>query len=289
MYNLCCGRSVPQAGMELQNSWALSRPLAAAGRLRLRASSCQASVRSAVSHPEKPLLQTDRDLEGQLVTVLGLGLSGRAAVKLALARGAHVVAIDDNKDISGLQEDPMLSNTRLLLELGVFDEQHLRNAQRVVVSPGVSVESYNLQSLIQMGHPVMSELDFASEKLPKGVKIIAVTGTNGKSTVTTFTGQILEHAGIPCFTGGNLGVPLCDAALDCMESSSPEVPFQAAVVEVSSYHMEISAKTFRPSVAVVLNLTPDHLERHKTLKDYGLCKCRVFSHMDPSQLAVIPS
>lgn len=240
----------------------------------------------------KALLETDKDLEGKLVTVLGLGVSGRAAIKLALARGAHVVGIDKNKSISSLQEDPRLScqiNTRLLLELGVYDQQHLRNSQRVVVSPGVSLESYNLQHLIQMGHPVVSELEFASEKLPKEVKIIAVTGTNGKSTVTIFTGQIMEQAGIPCFMGGNLGVPLSDAALHCVESPAQKPPFQVAVVEVSSYQMEIGGRNFRPSVAVVLNLTPDHLERHKTLREYGACKCRVFSHMNPSQLAVIPA
>ncbi|KAI5070143.1 hypothetical protein GOP47_0014486 [Adiantum capillus-veneris] len=276
--------------MELGCSRAFSSALVAE-RPRLGNTNCQSFT--LVSAQVGPLqIDAEKDLEGQVVTVLGLGVSGRAAVKLALARGAHVVAIDKNKHIPALQQDPLFSseaNTRLILELGLFNEEHLHEAHKIVVSPGISLEQYGLENLMQLGYPIVSELDFASEKLPKGVRIIAVTGTNGKSTVTSFTGQILEHAGIPCFTGGNLGVPLSDAALTCMECGNGGAPFQASVVEVSSYQMEIHAKTFRPSVAVVLNLTPDHLERHKTLERYGLCKCRLFTHMDPSQLAVIPA
>ncbi|KAH7432546.1 hypothetical protein KP509_07G027400 [Ceratopteris richardii] len=261
------------------------------GTIHIKARISQLSVSSRAGFLE-PEEEAEKDLKGQSVTVLGLGVSGRAAVKLALARGANVVAIDQNKHIPELQEDPLFSssnNERLRLELGVFDKDHVRKADKIIVSPGIFLERYELRELIQMGYPVFSELDFASENLPRATKIIAVTGTNGKSTVTSFTAQMLSHAGIPCFMGGNIGVPLSYAGLAFMESGRRDPPFQAVVVEVSSYQMEINPRTFKPSVAVVLNLTPDHLERHKTLENYGLCKCRLFSHMSPSQLAVIPA
>ncbi|XP_048426415.1 UDP-N-acetylmuramoylalanine--D-glutamate ligase isoform X6 [Pyrus x bretschneideri] len=145
----------------------------------------------------------EQDLRGQSVAIVGLGKSGRAAARLALARGASVFAFDQNP------------NLRLL-----------------------------------EGKQVMSELDFAAEILPESVKILAVTGTNGKSTVVTFAGQV-------------------------------------AVVEVSSYQMEIPSKYFCPSVAVVLNLTPDHLERHGTMRDYAQTKCRLFFHMTGAKLGLL--
>ncbi|KAH9302209.1 hypothetical protein KI387_013792, partial [Taxus chinensis] len=224
--------------------------------------------------------------------VLGLGVSGRAAARLALARGATVVAVDSNESLIPLEHDPLFGGQHLInlrTELGPCNIQSLYNTDRLVVSPGISLEKYNLTAVMQSGVQVMSELDFAAESIPNTVKIVAVTGTNGKSTVTTFTGQILHHAGIQAFVGGNLGKPLSAAALQCLSSSKTESELVAAVVEVSSYQMEIPNRHFQPSVAVVLNLTPDHLERHKTMQNYAMMKCRVFSHMDPSHLAVIPS
>ncbi|XP_057859198.2 uncharacterized protein LOC131068013 isoform X6 [Cryptomeria japonica] len=232
------------------------------------------------------------DLKGKTVTVLGLGVSGRAATRLALARGATVVAVDSNESMIPLEHDPLFGGwhfTNLRTELGQCNIQYLSNSDRIVVSPGVSLEKYNLTALMQSGVQVMSELDFAAESIPTTVKVVAVTGTNGKSTVATFTGQILRHAGIEAFVGGNLGKPLSDAAFQCLSSSKTEPELTAAVVEVSSYQMEIPNRHFKPSVAVVLNLTPDHLERHKTMQNYAMMKCRLFSHMDPSHLAVIPS
>eukprot|EP00249_Psilotum_nudum_P008341 c21207_g1_i5 orf=257-1927(+) len=233
-----------------------------------------------------------QDLRDKTVLVLGLGISGRAAVKLALARGANVVAVDSNKQILPLQEDSQFTNTdfsQVKVVLGVVHMEIFATAERIVVSPGISLEQYNLQHWIQIGRPVVSELEFAAEVLPKEVKVVAVTGTNGKSTVTSFTGQILKHAGIPCFVGGNYGFPLSQASLHCLHSPAQVLPFQVAVVEVSSYQMEIRGQFFLPSVAVVLNFTPDHLDRHRTLRNYGESKCRLFSHMKPSDLAVIPS
>ncbi|CAA2985960.1 UDP-N-acetylmuramoylalanine--D-glutamate ligase-like isoform X1 [Olea europaea subsp. europaea] len=138
-----------------------------------------------------------------------------------------------------------------------------------------------------MGKRVMSELDFAAEVLPRYTKVLAVTGTNGKSTVATFAGQILHQLNIETFVGRNLGIPLSEATFQCL-TSCPKRFLQVAIVEVSSYHLEIPYKFFCPSVAVILNLTPDHLERPKTMENYAMTKCRVFSHMTDKRIAILP-
>mmetsp|Transcript_3666 Transcript_3666/g.5573 ORF Transcript_3666/g.5573 Transcript_3666/m.5573 type:complete len:383 (+) Transcript_3666:689-1837(+) len=112
----------------------------------------------------------------------------------------------------------------------------------------------------------------------------AITGTNGKSTVTWFTGQILASAGLRAFVGGNLGTPLCFAVLD---QDNGGVPYDAMVVEVSSYQMELNGM-FKPTIAVILNLTPDHLGRHGTMENYGWHKVRLFEHMNSDDVAAIP-
>ncbi|KAL5975999.1 hypothetical protein ACLOJK_020329 [Asimina triloba] len=225
------------------------------------------------------------------VGVVGLGISGRAAARLALARGASVIAIDSNKHLIPLERDhPVFAGQiNLRTVLGHCDGKILEDADRVVVSPGVPPENYDLSRLMRSGGHVMSELDFAAEVLSDDVKILAVSGTNGKSTVTTFAGQMLHHLGIRAFIGGNLGNPLSNSAIQCLESSSSKDMFQVAVVEVSSYQMEIPSNHFCPSVAVVLNLTPDHLERHKTMHMYAQTKCRLFSRMKDCKLAILPA
>ncbi|ONK70078.1 uncharacterized protein A4U43_C05F30010 [Asparagus officinalis] len=232
---------------------------------------------------------SNEDLKGQRVAVIGLGTSGRAAAKLALARGASVLAVDKNEKLVPLELDPQFTeHADIQTILGYCDNSHLANADSVVVSPGVSLQDYNLSTLLQSGRQVMSELDFAAEVLPKEIKVLAVTGTNGKSTVTSFAGQMLHHLDIKAFVGGNLGKPLSEAALSCLKACSMQDAYQVAVVEVSSYMMEIPNSYFCPSVAVVLNLTPDHLERHKTMQNYAAMKCRLFAHMKDPKLAVLP-
>ncbi|KAH9678780.1 D-glutamic acid-adding enzyme [Citrus sinensis] len=237
-------------------------------------------------------IQMLTDLQGQSVAVIGLGKSGRAAARLALARGASVLAIDQNQNLGHLEKDSLFEkyNDGLSLRtiLGDFDGELLKDVDVVVVSPGVSVESYGLACLLQSGKRVMSELDFAAQVIPRSIKILAVTGTNGKSTVVTFVGQMLNHLGIEAFVGGNLGNPLSEAAFHCIALPSSKPKFQASIVEVSSYQMEIPNKYFCPTVSVVLNLTPDHLERHKTMKNYALTKCHLFSHMVNTKLGLLP-
>ncbi|KAL7194294.1 hypothetical protein ACSBR1_034666 [Camellia fascicularis] len=229
------------------------------------------------------------DLKGQSLAVIGLGKSGLAAVRLALARGASVLAIDQNENLDPFERNPLFEkHNSVKTILGHFDNNLLKDVDTVVVSPGVPPEAYSLSSLLQLGKRVTSELDFAAEVLPRCTKILAVTGTNGKSTVATFAGQMLNHLDIKTFVGGNLGIPLSEVALQCLESTPESPVFKVAVVEVSSYQLEIAHKYFSPSVAVILNLTPDHLERHKTMENYALTKRRILSRMSNSKMGILP-
>eukprot|EP00850_Spirogloea_muscicola_P003153 SM000012S25415 [mRNA] locus=s12:972364:975083:- [translate_table: standard] len=237
---------------------------------------------------------------GRAGQVVGLGASGRAAVRLALARGAdHVVAMDSNPATPPLEEHPDLAGfdaARVQTVAGPHCAATLASASLIVLSPGVPVAQPDVAAAIRLGVPALSELAFAAAALPKEVKIAAITGTNGKSTVTTFTGQLLQFAGVRAFVGGNLGQPLSCAALECLAQPPDKVPYQAAVVEVSSYQMELpgdlkpkaSKRPRKIHAAVVLNLTPDHLERHSSMEAYGAAKCRVFARQESSDLAIIP-
>lgn len=231
-----------------------------------------------------------QDLNGETVAVIGLGVSGRSVVKLALSRGANVLALDSNPSCVPLEEDSGFEGydlNRVQTELGPHKRETLLKASQLVLSPGVPVTHPDIAAAIQAGVPAFSELGFAAAALPGNIKVAAVTGTNGKSTVTTFTSQILRNAGVRTFVGGNLGTPLSDGVLQCLAFPAEDPPFSVAVVEVSSYQLELPG-SFHPKAAVILNLTPDHLERHKSMEAYGSIKCRVFSRMEASDVAIIP-
>ena len=160
---------------------------------------------------------------------------------------------------------------------GGHEDEHLA-ADFVVVSPGVPASAPPVKKAQESGAVVLGELAFAASFLPPERPLIAVTGTNGKSTVTSFTAQLLQASGLRTFAGGNLGTPL---------SAAVGGSFDAYVVEVSSYQLELPG-TFTPSAAAVLNLTPDHLARHGTMECYAEHKCRVFDHMSEGAFALIP-
>lgn len=211
-----------------------------------------------------------RSLSGARVTVLGAARSGRAAAELALRFGAEVVLTDLREDL-----DPMDGVTCVF---GRHRDEDLDSADLVIVSPGVPATAPPVRRAIEAGVKVVGELGFAASFLDPGVSLLAVTGTNGKSTVTHFTAQLLEAAGARVFAGGNLGTPLSKAVgLDA----------DVLVIEVSSYQMELPG-AFAPSAAVVLNLSPDHLGRHKTMEGYAEAKCRVFDRIDEGGFAILP-
>jgi UDP-N-acetylmuramoylalanine--D-glutamate ligase len=207
------------------------------------------------------------ELLGRRVLVVGMGRSGVAAARLALREGAVVTCTDQRGDAKPVEGAKLV--------YGRHDEADFRRAQLVVVSPGVPASHPLLAVARSAGAEVVGELGFAFDRVD--VPVLAVTGTNGKSTTTFLLGQLLAQAGQRPFVGGNLGTPL---------SLAVGGDFTIAAVEVSSYQLELPGR-FRPRAAAILNLQPDHLARHGDLATYAAAKCRVFEHMTPEDLAVV--
>jgi UDP-N-acetylmuramoylalanine--D-glutamate ligase len=208
------------------------------------------------------------ELAGKRVLVMGLARSGRAAAQLARDRGARVVGVDLR---TGL--DPI---DGVVLELGPHRRARFEEADLVVVSPGIPAAQADLRWAVEQGKDVVGELGFALRFLR--LRVVAITGTNGKSTVTHFTGQLLRAAGFRPFVGGNLGTPLCEAV---------EQDHDVLVLEVSSYQLELPGD-LQPAVAVILNLTPEHLGRHGSMDGYAAAKAKLFARMTADQVAVLP-
>ena len=213
-------------------------------------------------------------LVGQRVVVMGMGRSGVSAARYALAAGAQVTVTDARPDA------PKLEGARH--RYGAHRRSDFTEADLVIVSPGIPAASPDIVAAQAAGVRVVSELGFAAEIIQgRGVPIIAVTGTNGKSSVTWFIAQLLKAAGHSVFVGGNLGVALTELA------ASDEQP-DFAVVEVSSYQLELPG-ALAPVAAAVLNLAPDHLGRHGNMAVYGATKTALFSNMGPDSFAALPS
>ena len=206
---------------------------------------------------------------GGHLLVVGMARSGVSVARLAVAQGFRVVCTDRRLDA------PVIDGTES--HYGKHDRDDFVTADRIVVSPGVPASMPEIQAALSAGVLIEGELPFAASFLK--CPILAVSGTNGKSTTTHLLGQLLANSGLRTFTGGNIGVPLSDAV-----AGSQDV----CAVEVSSYQMEFPGK-FRPRAAAILNLTPDHLERHGTLDDYAAHKCRMFARMGPDDAAILPA
>lgn len=225
--------------------------------------------------------------------VLGLGKSGTAAAALAAARGAAVVVgADARADAAPLHLPPRYEGT-VCVESALGEQvsaEALARADVVVLSPGVPPDAPAVEAARAAGVIVYGELGFAAETLPAGLPLVAVTGTNGKSTVTTFAGQLLEAVGARCWVGGNLGVPLSALAEELwLQGDQAAVgAYEAAVVEVSSYQLQTPG-TLAPAAAAILNVTPDHLARHGTMEAYAEAKLNVFGRMGPGNVTVVPA
>jgi UDP-N-acetylmuramoylalanine--D-glutamate ligase len=209
------------------------------------------------------------DLRGTRVMVVGLGVSGTATAQFLASLGASLVLTDTRSEL------PTSILPQAEVYLGGDEPAWLRGVDLLVVSPGVPPTSRLVRAARAAGTPVIGELELASRFIK--VPIVAVTGTNGKSTVTTLLGQICTNAGIKTFVGGNLGIPLVKAI---------GRDFQLAVVEVSSYQLE-TIQSFKPRIAVHLNLSDDHLDRYQGLDEYGRAKARIFENQDASDWAIL--
>jgi UDP-N-acetylmuramoylalanine--D-glutamate ligase len=214
---------------------------------------------------------------GKRVLVVGLGESGRAAVRFFAARGAVVSAVDQQPEERLAAAAEELRSLGAKLFLGGHHEEIFLDQGLIVPSPGVPWDLPALQAARRRGIDVMGELEVAAGLLSGPV--IGITGTNGKTTTTALIGHILTSAGWKARTGGNLGTPVL-AMIDSGTSDTWNV------LELSSFQLE-AAQHFLVHIAVVLNVTPDHLDRHRTMEAYTAAKARILLAQGPDHHAVL--
>lgn len=213
-------------------------------------------------------------VSGRRVVVIGAARSGIAAAELLVRRGADVTLTDARDRVD---EEDRLRAAAVRLQLGADADAALAHADLIVVSPGVPLTQPAIAAARTAGVPVIGELELASRWL-RG-RIVAITGTKGKSTTTTLTGRMLAAGGRTVKVGGNIGVAL-SAQVD--ESTDDTIH----VVEASSFQLE-STETFHPWIAVLLNVSPDHLDRHGTFESYTAAKARIFANQSADDWAVV--
>lgn len=225
------------------------------------------------------------DLKDKRAVVVGLGLSGVAACRLLASRGAKVVATDSKSPASVSPEVKALEQAGIALVLGGHEAARMHEADLVVISPGVPAFP-ELDEAERAGVPIWGEVELAVRAANESAeaagrkppRLVAIGGTNGKSTVTSLVGAILERAGLRAFVGGNLGEPL---------ASHADEAFDALVLEVSSFQME-RVDAFHPEVSVLLNVTPDHLDRYAGIDAYANAKGNAFVRQIETDIAVVP-
>ncbi len=208
------------------------------------------------------------------VLVVGAARSGVAAADALAARGVEVVLHDGDDSLV-----PVVSD-RVALLLGAHDAAALvRDADVLVKSPGVPASAPVVQAARDAGIPVWSEVEVGYRLLPDGARLVGITGTNGKTTVTELVGAMLAEAGADAVVAGNVGLALSRVAGDV-------TPDGVVVCELSSFQLE-DVDTLRCDAAALLNLTPDHLDRHGTLVEYGRTKLRIFERQRATDTAVL--
>ena len=217
------------------------------------------------------------------VTVFGMGRSGQAAADVLLDQGSKVTLIEE-------QARPALDELKQAYEqrgarvcIGGSLESALSHAELIVLSPGVAKNHHIAQQACQRSIPVIGEIELAAKFLR--APIIAVTGTNGKSTTVRLIGSILQQSGKHVFVGGNLGLPLCEAVTRSTDSAQGKA-YDYIVAEVSSFQLE-TIEHFKPWISVLLNVTPDHLDRHSTQEEYRAAKQRIFENQTDQDWMVI--
>jgi UDP-N-acetylmuramoylalanine--D-glutamate ligase len=218
----------------------------------------------------------EQDIRGKKVLVVGLAKSGTAAARLAAREGARVTATDRRAATELTQPLAELAGTNASLALGGHDERDFTSADLIVISPGVPMALPEIAAARRQGVPVLAEVELAWRFLGR-LPVVGITGTNGKSTTTALTGELFRQDR-RAFVGGNLGTPLCELVLSGREAD-------VAVVELSSFQLE-GIERFRPRVAAILNVTPDHLDRYAGVEDYAAAKARLFMNQQAGDDAV---
>lgn len=213
------------------------------------------------------------------VAIMGYGVTGQSAARYCLSRGATVMVSDSRPaDVLSSEFGDYFATNAIEFEGDSHSVDFLGAADLVIVSPGIPVHHPIIEQLKANGVTVAGELAIAAAEFC--VPVAAVTGTNGKTTVTALLGHILKSAGKKVFVGGNIGTPL-------LESLTAEELFDYIVLEVSSFQLEMSGD-FSPQIAMLLNISPDHLDWHTGMDEYMAAKKRIFSQQQPSAAAIFP-
>ena len=217
------------------------------------------------------------EVAGKKVLIIGAARSGIAAARFLAARGA-IVALNDQKPIVKWSPEALaLKEAGVGLLPGEPPSWLLDQLDLVVVSPGVPATIIPIRYAERAGAEVIGEVELAARFL-KG-RVVAITGSNGKTTTTSLTGELLRDAGLPVQVGGNIG----KALISMVESSRDD---GWTVAELSSFQLE-TIKTFRPSIAAVLNVTPNHMDRYESFNDYAAAKHRIFMNQTEDDVAVL--
>ncbi|MGC8808657.1 MAG: UDP-N-acetylmuramoyl-L-alanine--D-glutamate ligase [bacterium] len=217
------------------------------------------------------------DLKGKKVLVVGLARTGLALIKFLKSQGAQVYVSEMKEAQELAAEHKYLTNEGIIAEFGGHSVPFFLQAELIVVSPGVPLNLEPLRRAQEKGIPVLSEIEIAFQFLKK--PLLAVTGTNGKTTTTTLIGQICQAAGKKVFVGGNIGTPLI--AFVCGPQQEEWV-----IAEISSFQLE-GIREFRPHIAVLLNISEDHLDRYANFQDYILAKKKIFQNQRQEDFAVL--
>lgn len=223
------------------------------------------------------------DLSGVNVAVIGLGASGIAAARLAADKGGDVYVSDTRTDAAVTARGADLGDAGITVELGRHDIERMADAEIVVASPGIPPDAPVLRALAEREVRWISEPEFASRFFTGS--LIAITGTNGKTTTTLLVDHLLRASGIRAAAGGNVGGGLAPPASDLARASHPP---DWIVLEMSSFQLA-GVETFRPDIGVMLNLTPDHLDRYEGVDAYYADKSRLFDNADADSTWVFPA
>lgn len=216
------------------------------------------------------------ELKNKRVLVVGLGKSGLAAARFLKQRGARVT-VSDARPATLIAELPSLLEQGIVVEAGSHGILTFRRQDLIVVSPGVPPSTPELTQVRAMGMPILGEFELGAQFL-RG-EIVAVTGSNGKTTTTTLLGEIFKAAGHATLVGGNIGRPVTEMVAESTDASW-------SVLEASSFQLE-TIQTFRPRIAVVLNITPDHLDRHGSFENYAAAKTRITENQTGEDFLVL--
>jgi UDP-N-acetylmuramoylalanine--D-glutamate ligase len=215
-----------------------------------------------------PEIKMKIELKNKKVLVLGLGETGRSALRWLAKQGA-ILSAADSRDNPPNMDDLTRRMSQVTYHTGQFKQEILLKAELIVISPGVPLSDAAVQAAIQQGIPVIGDVELFVQYRSKNAKVIGITGSNGKTTVTTLVGEICKEAGLKTIVAGNIGLPV----LDALQMETPDI----YVLELSSFQLETTS-SLHLDAATVLNVSEDHMDRYASVADYAAAKARILAH-----------